>query len=95
MARQICARRPHTCTQVSIAVLDRDHLADGPLNETEPMRYPGLAYGPHQASGRGGEVNVVGQSPQCAVIEYTILRLATVYGPGAKTDGRVDRCCSS
>jgi nucleoside-diphosphate-sugar epimerase len=70
----------------SIAVLDRDHPADGPLNERSPC-VPRTAYGRTKLRGEA----ILRDGAAAAGYEYTILRLATVYGPGAKTDGLFDR----
>jgi nucleoside-diphosphate-sugar epimerase len=69
----------------SIAVLDRDHPADGPLNEMSPC-VPRTAYGLTKLRGE----DVIRQGAGVQGYSYTILRLATVYGPGAKTDGLFD-----
>jgi nucleoside-diphosphate-sugar epimerase len=69
----------------SIAVLDRDHPADGPLNELSPC-VPRTAYGLTKLRGE----EVIKRNAAVCGYEYTILRLATVYGPGAKTDGLFD-----
>jgi nucleoside-diphosphate-sugar epimerase len=69
----------------SIAVLDRDHPADGPLNEMSPC-VPRTAYGLTKLRGE----EVIKRNAAVCGYEYTILRLATVYGPGAKTDGLFD-----
>jgi UDP-glucose 4-epimerase len=69
----------------SIAVLDRDHPADGPLNEMSPC-VPRTAYGLTKLRGE----EVIKRNAAVYGYEYTILRLATVYGPGAKTDGLFD-----
>jgi nucleoside-diphosphate-sugar epimerase len=70
----------------SIAVLDRDGPAHGPLNETSPC-VPRTAYG--RTKLRGEEI--IRTEAAGLGFQYTILRLATVYGQGAKIDGLFDR----
>jgi nucleoside-diphosphate-sugar epimerase len=70
----------------SIAVLDRDRPSEGPLNETSPC-VPRTAYG--QTKLRGEEI--IRREAARLGFQYTILRLATVYGPGEKIDGLFDR----
>jgi nucleoside-diphosphate-sugar epimerase len=70
----------------SIAVLDRDRPSEGPLNETSPC-VPRTVYG--QTKLRGEEI--IRSEAARLGFQYTILRLATVYGPGEKIDGLFDR----
>jgi UDP-glucose 4-epimerase len=70
----------------SIAVLDRDGPARGPLNETSPC-VPRTAYGRTKLQGE----EIIQAEAATLGYEYTILRLATVYGPGAKSGGLFDR----
>src|SRR5205823_9327015 len=70
----------------SIAVLDRDKPADGPLNESSPC-VPRTEYGRSKLRGE----QIIQAHAEPLGYQYTILRLATVYGPGAKTDGLFDR----
>lgn len=70
----------------SIAVLDRDGPADGPLNESSPC-VPRTEYG--CTKHRGEQILQGLAGPQR--FTYTILRLATVYGPGLKTGGLFDQ----
>jgi nucleoside-diphosphate-sugar epimerase len=69
----------------SIAVLDRDHAADGPLNESSPC-VPRTEYGHSKLRGE----QIIQAEAERQGYSYTILRLATVYGPGAKADGLFD-----
>ena len=70
----------------SIAVLDRDRPSRGPLNETSPC-VPRTDYG--RTKLRGEEI--IRTEAARLGFHYTILRLATVYGPGEKIDGLFDR----
>ena len=70
----------------SIAVLDRDRPSRGPLNETSPC-VPRTDYG--RTKLRGEEI--IRTEAARLGFQYTILRLATVYGPGEKIDGLFDR----
>jgi nucleoside-diphosphate-sugar epimerase len=69
----------------SIAVLDRNRPADGPLNESSPC-VPRTEYGRTKLR---GEQAIQALAPPMGY-QYTIFRLATVYGPGAKADGLFD-----
>src|SRR6185436_17853095 len=60
----------------SIAVLDRNGPAEGPLNESSPC-VPRTEYGHTKL--RGEQILQALAGPQ--QFSYTILRLATVYGP--------------
>lgn len=70
----------------SIAVLDRDRPATGPLNELSPC-VPRTEYG--RSKLRGEQIIQTQKDKQG--YQFTILRLATVYGPGAKPDGLFDK----
>jgi nucleoside-diphosphate-sugar epimerase len=70
----------------SIAVLDRDRRVEGPLNEHSPC-VPRTEYGRSKLRGE----HVIQVNAQALGCQYTILRLATVYGPGAKDGGLFDR----
>jgi nucleoside-diphosphate-sugar epimerase len=70
----------------SIAVVDRSGPADGPLNESSPC-VPRTEYG--RTKLRGEEIVRAGSTTYGYT--HTILRLATVYGPGAKIGGLFDR----
>jgi nucleoside-diphosphate-sugar epimerase len=70
----------------SIAVLDRDRPSRGPLNERSPC-VPRTDYG--RTKLRGEDI-IRTEAARCG-FQYTILRLATVYGPGEKIDGLFDR----
>jgi len=70
----------------SIAVLDRDRPADGPLRETSPC-VPRTAYGRTKLRGE----QIIREEAERRGYHYTIFRLATVYGPGAKRDGLFDK----
>jgi nucleoside-diphosphate-sugar epimerase len=70
----------------SIAVLDRNKPADGPLNESSPC-VPRTEYGRSKLRAE----QLIKAQGESLGYRYTILRLATVYGPGAKTDGLFDR----
>jgi UDP-glucose 4-epimerase len=70
----------------SIAVLDRDGPAQGPLTETSPC-VPRTAYGRTKLTGE----EIIQAKAATLGYDYTILRLATVYGPGAKSGGLFDR----
>jgi nucleoside-diphosphate-sugar epimerase len=70
----------------SIAVLDRDRPAEGPLTETSPC-VPRTAYGRTKLLGE----KIIQRRAAALGYKYTILRLATVYGAGAKADGLFDR----
>jgi nucleoside-diphosphate-sugar epimerase len=69
----------------SVAVLDRDERACGPLTETSPCT-PRTPYG--RTKLRGEEI----LRSRAAVdgYTYTIARLTTIYGPGAKQGGLFD-----
>ena len=73
----------------SVAVLDRDAHPDGPLTETSPC-HPRTGYGRTKL---GGEQALVARA-DAAGYSYTVLRLGTVFGPGAKTGGLFDRLFS-
>jgi UDP-glucose 4-epimerase len=70
----------------SIAVLDRNGPATGPLNESSPC-VPRSAYGQSKLRGE----LVIQRKAATLGYEYTILRLATVYGRGLKIGGLFDR----
>ena len=70
----------------SIAVLDRDGPATGPLNESSPC-VPRTEYGVTKLRGE----KIIEASAKPLRYDYTILRLATVYGPGSKAGGLFDR----
>lgn len=70
----------------SIAVLDRDGPAREPLTERSPC-VPRTAYG--RTKLRGEEI--IKANAARLGFQFTILRLATVYGRGAKIDGLFDR----
>jgi len=70
----------------SIAVLDRDGPAEGPLDESSPC-VPRTAYGRTKLRGE----RIIQRRAVALGYQYTILRLATVYGAGAKADGLFDR----
>jgi nucleoside-diphosphate-sugar epimerase len=69
----------------SIAVHDRHGLSQGPLSETSPFR-PRTDYG--RTKYRGEQI-LQELAPSCGAT-YTILRLATVYGPDPKPGGLFD-----
>ncbi len=70
----------------SIAVLDRDRPSRGPLNETSPC-VPRTEYGRTKLRGE----DIIRTEAARLGFQYTILRLATVYGPGEKIGGLFDR----
>jgi nucleoside-diphosphate-sugar epimerase len=69
----------------SIAVHDRNGLADGPLNEDSPFT-PRTAYGVTKLQGE----HVIRDAAQRQGFTWTITRLPTVYGPGGKSGGMFD-----
>lgn len=73
----------------SVAVLDRDGHPDGPLTETSPC-HPRTAYGRTKL---GGEQAII-EAAAASGYSFTILRLGTVFGPGAKSGGLFDRLFS-
>jgi UDP-glucose 4-epimerase len=70
----------------SIAVVDRSGPARGALNEASPC-VPRTEYG--RSKLRGEQIIQAGAAE--LHYQYTIVRLATVYGPGAKAGGLFDR----
>ena len=70
----------------SIAVQDRNHPADGPITELSPC-VPRTAYGITKLRGE----QIIRDSASGVGYTFTICRLATVYGPGAKPGGLFDR----
>lgn len=70
----------------SVAVLDRDAPARGPLTEASPCR-PRTPYG--RSKLRGEEI--IRDRAAAGEYTYTIARLATIYGPGAKPGGLFDQ----
>lgn len=70
----------------SVAALDRSGPAKNPLDETSPPS-PRTAYGLTKLR---GERILQKRAPNHG-FAYTILRLGTVYGPGAKPGGLFDR----
>ncbi len=69
----------------SIAVLDRNGIANGPLKEDSPST-PRTAYG---ATKMRGEEILREAAPKHG-FSWTIVRLPTVYGPGEKAGGLFD-----
>jgi nucleoside-diphosphate-sugar epimerase len=69
----------------SVAVLDRDDRADGPLTEASPCT-PRTPYG--RSKLRGEEI--LQARAAFDRYTYTIARLTTIYGPGAKPGGLFD-----
>jgi nucleoside-diphosphate-sugar epimerase len=69
----------------SIAVLDRNGIADGPLKEDSPST-PRTAYGATKMRGE----EILREAATRDGFSWTILRLPTVYGPGEKTGGLFD-----
>jgi nucleoside-diphosphate-sugar epimerase len=69
----------------SIAVLDRNGIADGPLTEDSPST-PRTAYGATKMRGE----EILRSAAANDGFSWTILRLPTVYGPGEKAGGLFD-----
>lgn len=70
----------------SVAVLDRDAPARGPLTEASPCR-PRTPYGRSKLRGE----QIIRDRAAADRYTYTIARLATIYGPGAKPGGLFDQ----
>src|SRR5260221_6246644 len=69
----------------SIAVHDRNGLADGPLREDSPFT-PRTAYGVTKLRGE----RILQEAAARREFTWTIPRLPTVYGPGGKAGGMFD-----
>jgi nucleoside-diphosphate-sugar epimerase len=69
----------------SVAVLDRDEPASGPVDETSPCT-PRTPYGVTKLRGE----QVIRERASLDGYTFTIVRLGTVYGPGAKSGGLFD-----
>lgn len=69
----------------SVAVHDRSGIAKGPITETSPFT-PRTLYGETKLKGE----EILRSRAATDGYTYTILRLSTVYGPGAKTGGMFD-----
>jgi nucleoside-diphosphate-sugar epimerase len=75
----------HIIYTSSVAVLDRQHRPAGPLTETSPCT-PRTPYG--RSKLRGEEIIQARAADDGYT--YTIPRLTTIYGPGAKAGGLFD-----
>jgi nucleoside-diphosphate-sugar epimerase len=69
----------------SVAVHDRNGVADGPLTETSPFT-PRTLYGSTKLKGE----EILRTRAAADGYTYTIVRLSTVYGPGSKPGGMFD-----
>ena len=69
----------------SVAVLDRDSPAEGPLTEVSPCT-PRTPYGRSKLRGE----DILHARAAADGYTYTIARLTTIYGPGAKPGGLFD-----
>ena len=70
----------------SVAVMDRAGPASGPLDESSPCT-PRTEYGRSKLQGE----RILQARAATRNFTYTILRLGTIYGPGAKPGGLFDR----
>jgi nucleoside-diphosphate-sugar epimerase len=69
----------------SVAVMDRDGIAEGPLDEDSPCT-PRTAYGVTKLRGE----QILRDASERDGFSWTIARLPTVYGPGEKAGGMFD-----
>jgi UDP-glucose 4-epimerase len=69
----------------TVAVHDRDGVASGPITETSPFT-PRTPYGVTKLRGE----EIITSGAEAGGYAWTILRLATVYGPASKPGGIFD-----